>query len=63
MSNERQLTAKQILHGFIDGYVALVAKTCGVTEDEAAQVMFNALMRNAVDISEMIGAEIKEDET
>lgn len=52
---------KQKLHNYIDKYVAMVARTCYLTEDKAAQAIYEALMNNPTDIAEMVGAEIKED--
>ena len=55
---------KRKLHEYIDKYVAMVARTCYVTEDKAAQAIYEVFMNNAVDIAEMVGAEMKkEDET
>lgn len=54
-------TEKAILHDYINMLVRKAAMTCGVSEDKAATAMWLALMANAVDIDEMVGAEIKEE--
>lgn len=54
-------TEKQILHDYINMLVKKAEITCGISEGKAATAIWLALMANAVDINEMIGAEIEED--
>ena len=41
--------------------IEILALVAYVTEDKAAQAIYEALMNNPTDIAEMVGAEIKED--
>lgn len=53
---------KKKMHSYIDKYIEMVARTAYVTEDKAAQAIYEAFLNNAVDIAEMVGAEIKEED-